>query len=70
MIQQRALLKRNMSGPQVTELQENLQSLGFQITIDANFEEETHSKVIEFQRKYGISADGIVGPVTRNMLKY
>ena len=26
----------------------NLQSLGFQITIDANFEEETHSKVIEF----------------------
>jgi len=48
MIQQSAILKRNMSGPQVTELQKNLQSLGFQITIDANFEEETHSKVIEF----------------------
>jgi len=48
MISQTTLLKRDMSGPQVSELQQNLQALGFQITIDANFDEETHSKVIEF----------------------
>jgi peptidoglycan hydrolase-like protein with peptidoglycan-binding domain len=48
MISQTPLLKRDMTGPKVSELQQKLKALGFQITVDANFEEETHSRVMEF----------------------
>ena len=49
MMTQRPILRKSMNGAQVIELQQNLQELGFQVTVDANFEEETYAKVKELQ---------------------
>jgi peptidoglycan hydrolase-like protein with peptidoglycan-binding domain len=53
------------SGSAVSDLQEALDTLGFDPgEIDGVFGEDTRSAVIAFQQSKAISADGVVGPTT------
>lgn len=59
-----------MSGPDVEALQKALWHLGYtQVgTADGQFESKTDAAVREFQGKFEIKVDGIVGDETRKKL--
>ena len=40
-----------------------------EMVVDGTFYTKTRTAVIEFQKKYGLVADGIVGPATRSKMK-
>ena len=61
-------LKKGMTGEDVKWLQAALKKLGYTITIDGDFGEQTKKKVIKAQERYGLTQDGIVGPATRAKL--
>lgn len=64
--QQQSLLKQGARGPEVTQLQQFLQSQGFSPgNIDSIFGPKTAAALKLFQKKAGISVDAIVGPQTR-----
>lgn len=63
------LLKVGSTEPDVWDLQYRLSQLGFTTEIDGIFGDDTKRKVMDFQRQYGLSADGIVGPMTWAALK-
>jgi len=53
----------------VTQLQQYLKSLGlYSGNIDGIFGPQTQNAVRSFQTQQGISADGIVGPITRSRM--
>jgi len=58
------LIKLNSKGDYVKILQQNLSDLGYKISIDGIFGNGTLAIVREFQRKYGLIQDGIVGNMT------
>ncbi len=51
-------------GEQVLALQDQLRSLGFTVDRTAVFDPRTRSAVIASQRRYGLTADGVVGTAT------
>ena len=58
-------LKRGSKKPEVKDLQEALEALGFSPgKIDGIFGAATEKAVKAFQASVGIDADGIVGPIT------
>ena len=57
-------LKKGDKNQLVLTLQSQLQKLGYKITVDGNFTEETEHAVIEFQLNHDLDTDGIVGPIT------
>jgi len=57
-------LQYGSTGDEVTLLQQNLQTLGYDCSITGTFGSETESNVRTFQELVGISVDGIVGPET------
>ena len=59
------VLRAGMYGPAVVQLQERLQALGFYTgALDGVFGPETQNAVQEAQRRYQLTADGVVGPAT------
>jgi len=64
-----ARLKIRDQGEQVKILQELLKSQGFDLTVDGDFGSGTDKAVREFQRREGITVDGIVGTETRKRLQ-
>ncbi len=56
------------SGEQVLSIQRLLNAQGFTVVVDGNFGPVTQQKVIDFQTKKGLKADGVVGPVTMSAL--
>ena len=63
-------LKPGDTGPQVRILQRALASLGFSPgKVDGNYGPSTQDAVSRFQRSVGITADGVVGPETRQALR-
>lgn len=56
--------RRGMAGMNVLKLQQNLKSLGYDITPDGVFGPLTEKKVMDFQYKHGLKMDGIAGPQT------
>lgn len=63
-------LKIGSQGPAVTDLQKRLKAIGqFPHAVDGVFGPLTDRAVKNFQRQYGLFADGIVGPQTLSKLQ-
>ena len=63
------VLKLNMVGDDINFLQTKLKEYGFfQERIDGNFGQNTLVSVTNFQRSFGLKADGIVGILTWNKI--
>ena len=58
------LLRRGDRGSAVTELQQRLQAIGYDLEADGIFGPVTRRCVKAFQRCSGLTPDGIVGPMT------
>lgn len=61
-------LKKGAVGSAVRDLQRKLNELGYNITVDSWFGDQTYQAVIDFQKKNGITAVGEVGPRTKALL--
>lgn len=57
-------LKKGMKNNDVKELQENLNILGYNLVVDSSFGNATDAAVRDFQKKNGLTNDGMVGPAT------
>lgn len=63
-------LKEGSTGEQVLQLQNALKLKGFDPgKVDGDFGPKTKAAVIDFQKKQGLSADGVAGPQTLEALK-
>ena len=63
------ILRSGSKGPQVTNLQSRLQTLGYYPgEIDGEFGAMTRDAVMAFQRQNGLEADGLVGSETKDLL--
>lgn len=63
------VLKVGSTGTAVSTLQKNLTKLGYDTKgTDGIFGNNTKAAVIEFQKAYGLTADGIVGNATQNAI--
>lgn len=59
------VLKRGSRGEQVRTVQQRLKNWGYYTgSVDGIYGSGTESAVKKFQKKYGLKADGIVGPAT------
>ena len=58
----------NMQGEWVRKVQSAIQADGIAITVDGFFGPGSERAVKQFQQKYGLSADGVVGPKTYERL--
>ena len=65
----RKILKKGMSGDDVRELQEKLNKLGFNVTVDGKYGIKTFVAVCAFQEDHGIEVDGEAGPVTMSLFE-
>ena len=61
-------LKKGSKGDKVKELQTKLNKVGYNLVVDGSFGSATEKAVKEFQKKYGLTVDGIVGPNTTKKL--
>lgn len=58
-------LRRGSEGDEVADLQMLLNSkFGYKLDIDGDFGSKTEAAVKDFQRKQGLTVDGVVGPMT------
>lgn len=66
------LLKYGAKGPEVENLQEALNYHLFDVKpalkVDGKWGDKTHARVFAFQRRRGLSQDGVIGPNTRDAL--
>jgi peptidoglycan hydrolase-like protein with peptidoglycan-binding domain len=62
------VLRVGSTGSAVSQLQQALVNKGYSLSVDGAFGPMTKSAVVSFQRNVGITADGIVGPVTWSKL--
>ncbi len=62
-------LQSGSSGSDVTQLQNALNALGYNLTVDGQFGTATKAAVMHFQSTWGLTLDGIVGPETFNAIK-
>lgn len=58
------LVKRGSKGKAVTAVQKRLKERGWKISVDGVFGARTEAIVRQFQTEKGLTADGIVGPLT------
>src|SRR5215211_3820246 len=63
------VVKRGDRGPAVRRIQRRLASRGFSVSTDGVFGRATERAVKRFQRRRGLDPDGVVGPITRAMLR-
>jgi len=65
----RGILKNGNFGPSVIYLQQLLNYQGVPVMVDRTFGNATKEAVMAFQRREGLTADGIVGPGTWDALE-
>ncbi len=63
------ILKTGSTGQQVSELQNNLNKLGYNLVVDGIFGKNTENAVKDFQSKNNLVFDGIVGDKTKEAIK-
>ncbi len=64
-------LRKGATGTAVKTLQTNLKKLGFYTAyVDGSFGATTESAVKAFQKKYGLTADGVAGSATLKKIEY
>lgn len=62
-------VKKGSYGTDVKWVQWMLNTIdGANLVIDGSFQNATYNAVTNFQKKYGLNPDGIVGPATRNKI--
>ncbi|MBN1849647.1 MAG: AAA family ATPase [Deltaproteobacteria bacterium] len=61
-------LIKGMQIPDVLEVQQSLNKIGYSIRTTGYYGELTAREIMKFQKDFGIMADGIVGPQTRALL--
>ena len=61
-------LKQGMRSPAVLTLQEILKDLGYLVTLNGIFDQQTLEEVKRFQDEFGLKADGVVGFRTLTLL--
>lgn len=61
-------LKLNSTGTDVTNLQNALKNLGYSATVTGTYSTETRSAVAQFQMRNNLTADGIAGASTQQVL--
>ncbi len=59
------VLRKGDNGEAVSNLQTNLNKLGYTLVVDGDFGGKTEAAVIDFQGKHNLGADGIVGEKTK-----
>ena len=63
------VIRNGSAGEAVTKLQTRLQELGYYAdTVDGQFGQGTRAAVTAFQQRHGLTADGIFGPATSELL--
>ena len=62
-------LRAGAKGKLVTELQASLARKGYRTATTGDFDARTRAAVIHYQRRKGLTADGIVGPLTWQRLR-
>ena len=62
-------IKKGDKGNEVKQLQEYLKKLEYNISVDGDFGSGTHNIVLQFQKKMGLVADGVVGSKTWEILE-
>ena len=62
------VLRVGSTGSDVSDLQARLVELGYLDTITGRYDTETHDAVAEFQSRSGLTADGIAGRQTQDLL--
>ena len=62
------LLKNGDTGAAVRALQERLKQLGYLSAVDGIYGPQTYNAVVNFQRRNGLTADGVAGRMTLNRL--
>jgi len=61
-------LTEGMNSPDVLKVQKILNKTGYLVEPSGNYDKQTHSNILKFQRNFGLKADGIVGPRTMALL--
>jgi peptidoglycan hydrolase-like protein with peptidoglycan-binding domain len=64
----RMALKNGSKGPEIEQLQKDLNTLGFTIGVDGIFAEDTLSAVEQLQWMFGYTVDGVVGEGTQKLI--
>jgi hypothetical protein len=64
-----SLLMVGDRGPDIIALQQRLNALGSQLTVDGVFGTGTRAAVMAFQATHALTADGVIGPSTRAALE-
>ncbi|MDQ3034279.1 MAG: peptidoglycan-binding protein, partial [Myxococcota bacterium] len=62
------ILKRGMRGDDVRDLQQKLERLGFDLSDDGIFGEETERAVVRLQTLFGYDVDALVGDGTKKLI--
>lgn len=63
-------LRQGMQGDDVMEVQSLLKRMGYEISaVDGAFGPETQNAIIAFQRRFGLTPDGVIGPQTWAVLQ-
>lgn len=63
-------LRQGMQGNDVMEVQSLLKRMGYEIPrVDGTFDSQTHDAVVSFQKRFGLSPDGVIGPKTWAVLE-
>jgi general secretion pathway protein A len=61
-------LMKGMRGEGVLKVQKTLEKVGYPVEITGIYDESTFRSIMEFQARFGLMRDGIVGPRTKALL--